>query len=275
MLVQCGTDSVVNVGGQTGCPSIPGRLLGRVAVGVGLLSLWACGTNSGTPTGGVTPRPVPTGIVGTPGRPADGARLLADLRARMRVLNGLDVEMRASSSGFYYGGVKGTTQRSSASKTRMRWSAPTALRADVLESTTPFLAGATLLMTQANQVRVKAGNPLGLIPISMKPADSRLLTNRNHAFIDNHPVAHLRRLSAEGAVWTGLPPQTMAPGAEWVSISQVRRLDPDVSREYLALSPQNAAPVMLLMYEQNKAVVTFRFERFDWNPPSGKNVFRF
>jgi hypothetical protein len=156
----------------------------------------------------------------------------------------------------------------------MIWAAPNKLRAQVLESTTALMKGATLVMQGPSQIRVKAGGAFGLFPISMTSTDSRLLTNRNHAFTDNHPIAHLQRLTAPGAEWRSVPPLATAPQAAWIEITGVRRLDGALSRELLALDPQTLRPVAVAMYEQEKPVVIFQFLSFQWDVTPSAATFK-
>jgi hypothetical protein len=215
---------------------------------------------------------------GQPGQPAapapDGPALLAKLRERLTRTTGVEVEIKASSSGTYYGGKRVSQERSSSSRSRMTWASPGKLRAQVLESTTPMLAGSVLVMTSPTQVRVKGSGALGLVPISMKPTDTRLITNRNHYFTDNHPIAHLKRLTAAGAVWEGVKALPIAPQASWVSISGVRRLDTELTRELLALDPSTLKPVAMAMMVAERPVVTFQFLRFSWDVAPPDTTFR-
>ncbi|MEB3198616.1 MAG: hypothetical protein VKP62_15575 [Candidatus Sericytochromatia bacterium] len=245
----------------------------------------ACGRLPGTkPEPLPSVSPVPPGSPGAPSNPGaplpslgplpDGQALLKAVRAKVANTPGVDVEVKAASSGHYYGGKKVAELRSSSSRSRMLWGAPGKLRAQVLESTTPLLAGSTLVMLSPDQLKVKAGGALGLIPISMKSSDTRLMTNRNHYFTDNHPVAHLKRLTAEGASWKGVAPLPVAPSAAWVEISGVRRLDKDLTRELLALDPKTLQPKAMAMMEGDKSVVTFQFLKFLWDAVPNPNAFK-
>lgn len=241
-----------------------------------VLLLAACGKSAASPS---APKPsaVPSGAPGSaaPARPApDGAALLAAMRQRLTKTQAIEVEVKASSKGNFYGGKRVEAERSSASASRMIWASPTRLRAQVLESTTPMLAGAVLVMTAPSQVRVKGGGALGIVPISMKPSDTRLMTNRNHLFTDNHPVAHLQRLTGPGATWRGIPALPAAPGASWVSIAGVKRLDAEVTEEVMALEPGTMRPAALAMMVGTRPVVTFTFTSFTWDATPPSNAFR-
>jgi len=240
------------------------------------LLLVACGSS------GATPRParpsLSPGASAAPGQPAapapDGPALLAKLRDRLARTSGIEVEVKASSSGSYYGGKRVAQERSSSSRSRMTWASPTRLRAQVLESTTAFLAGSVLVMSTPTQVRVKGGGALGLVPITMKASDTRLITNRNHYFTDNHPIAHLQRLTSSGAAWEGIKALPAAPKASWVSISGVRRLDTELTRELLAVDPATLQPVAMAMMVAERPVVTFQFLRFVWDATPPDSTFK-
>ncbi|MEB3330549.1 MAG: hypothetical protein VKQ33_15090 [Candidatus Sericytochromatia bacterium] len=250
-------------------------------VGVSLL-LAACGRSVAN-VRPLRPSPPPVastapGQPGQPGQPAaqlpDGPALLARLRERLARTTGVEVEVKASSSGSYYGGKRVAQERSSASRSRMTWVKTGKLRAQVLESSTPMLAGSVLVMTSPTQVRVKGAGALGLVPISMRPTDTRLITNRNHYFTDNHPIAHLQRLTAPGAVWEGVKALPVAPQASWVAISGVRRLDAELTRELLALDAGTLQPTAMAMMVAERPVVTFQFLRFSWDAAPPESTFR-
>jgi hypothetical protein len=226
------------------------------------------------------PQPAP-GAPGLPGQPSlppalspEGAALLQAMRNKVGSTSGVDVEVRASSRGTYYGGKKVNELRSSSSRSRMIWAKPNKLRAQVIDSTTALMKGAVLVMQGPSQIRVKAGGAFGLFPISMSAADTRLLTNRNHAFIDNHPIAHLQRLTAPGAEWRVVAPLPTAPQATWIEITGARRLDKGLTRELLALEAQTLKPMAVAMYEQEQAVVTFQFTRFQWDVTPNPATFK-
>jgi hypothetical protein len=244
-------------------------------VGLSLL-LAACGRSAAN-VRPVRPSQPPVGSA-EPGQPAapppDGPALLAKLRERLARTTGVEVEVKASSSGSFYGGKRVAQERSSASRSRMTWVTSGKLRAQVLESTTPMLAGSVLVMTSPTQVRVKGSGALGLVPISMKPTDSRLITNRNHYFTDNHPIAHLQRLTASGAMWEGVKALPVAPQASWVAITGVRRLDTELTRELLALDAKSLQPVAMAMMVAERPVVTFQFLRFSWDATPPESTFR-
>lgn len=252
----------------------------------------SCGRIATTPipVSSVPPIPPATGAPGMPGTPGlpgapatpgmpagplpDGAALLQAMRTKVGTTSGVDVEVKASSKGNFYGGKKVKELRSSSSRSRMIWAKPNKLRAQVLDSTTALMKGATLVMQGPSSIRVKAGGAFGLFPISMSASDSRLLTNRNHAFIDNHPIAHLQRLTTQGAEWRSIPPLPTAPQAAWVEITGVRRLDNLLSHELLAVDPQTLRPVAVAMYEQKQPVVTFQFSRFQWDVTPSAATFK-
>lgn len=251
------------------------------ALGLALF-LGACGKSVASPRvprASATPGGQPGGSPGavTPGLPPtgpDGAALLGQLRARLARTQAIEVEVKASSSGRYYGGKRVEAERQSSSTSRMIWATPSRLQARVQESTTPMLAGAMLVMSTPGQVKVKGAGALGLVPVSMKVTDTRLLTNRNHAFTDNHPIAHLRRLTTPEVTWVRIAALPAAPQAHWVTVGQARRLDPEITAEVLALDPTTLSPVALAMLVDSRPVVTFTYSGFNWEATPSAATFK-
>ena len=211
----------------------------------------------------------PTPAVTSPAdRPAlTGPALLSAFRAHVAGARSLESEFSANSCGYYLGGNRDSSEHASSGRTRLFWARPLRLRAQILESSTALLNGAALLTDDGGTVKIKAAGVLGFLPLSMTSGDTRLLTDRKHAFKNNHPMAHLQRLSGAAASWAVLPVPSPARDATAIDVTGVPRLDGEITREVLTVASSDLRPLSLAMYTGSRVVVLFRFESFAWNVP--------
>jgi hypothetical protein len=174
---------------------------------------------------------------------------------------GIETTVDSFSTGPFYGGVKGSGLHRNRTILSLKWLAPTALDAHVLQSSNSLLSGATLQTRDGHSLTIKAGGILGALPLHVDPADKRLRSNRNLTFDQNLPMAHLRRLTGPGATWIATTPPN---GTVWIEVRGIPLGDPGITREALELDPRDCLPRTQLMWAGQDQVVEMAFKSWKW-----------
>jgi hypothetical protein len=202
----------------------------------------------------------PAGMAGA----AEGAQLLAGVRAQGARITSLEASIRSYSQGYFSGGERSSELKRVTNEVKVTWAFPKRTRVEVIKTTNPLVEGAVLTTHDLATCRVRAKGLLSLIPITMSATDPKLANNRNHTLPETNPKAALDRFTGPGAAWT-----VVGDGAvegvpvKIVHVTGVKPLDDEIDRELLGIDPAQMVMRKVVMYAGNTKVgdhtmVTFR-----------------
>lgn len=208
------------------------------------------------------------------GSNAEGAALLQATRATVAQVSGFDAQIRSYTQGHFKNGERVSELRKSTTEARLIWMKPLKLRAEVIQTSNAILVGAAMATTDGKNVTARAKGLLGLIPFKMQVTDPKLGNNRDHRLPENNPKANLERLTAPTAVWTAIGDQAIeGVMCKLIQVDNVKRLDKEITREVVAIDPQQITLRKLLMFAGTTKVVDHTFVKFKWNPKVSSSSF--
>ena len=218
--------------------------------------------------------PMMMGPNGQPMGNPEGAALLQAIRNVITQVNGFDAQIRSYTQGHYKQGQKVSELRKSTTEARLIWVKPLKLRAEVIETTNPLLVGAAMATSDGKNVTARARGILGLIPIHMQVTDPKLGNNRNHTLPESNPKAMIERLTSPAAVWTVIGDETVeGTPCKVIQVEGAKRIDREITREVIAIDPQQMTLRRVLMFTGTTKVVDHQLLKFKWNPKVSSSSF--
>ncbi len=216
----------------------------------------------------------PNGQMMAPGGNPEGVQLLQATRNTVAQITGFDAQIRSYTQGHYKQGERVSELRKSTTEARLIWVKPLKLRAEVIQTSNPLLVGAAMATTDGKNVTARAKGILGLIPFKMQITDPKLGNNRDHRLPVNNPKANMERLTAPTAIWTMLGDENVeGTPCKMIQVDGVKRLDKEITREVIAIDPNQITLRRVMMYSNQTKVVDHTFVKFKWNPKVSSSSF--
>jgi hypothetical protein len=238
------------------------------------LLLAACGAHPGSPrpieiAPSALPKPLASPVAPTADGLAEGARLKELMRKLYTTSTGVELEVVAYSEGHYKAGKQVDELRKATYRTKLLWTKPQLMRAQILESDNFLVGGAKMTTTDGKQIGIRGAGFLGIFPVKLAATDDKLANNRNHRFTTMLPDPLIARLLA--ATWVAQP-ATDAHSVR-VGLQDMKHLDPEIEREDLVLDPPAGLLKRVTMYGKSRALVDYRFSNFRWSPKTTRDMF--
>lgn len=181
--------------------------------------------------------------------------------------SGFKAEVQAHTEGHYKQGKRVADLRTFDHFSKLVWMKPNKIRCEIVRTTNFLLEGAAMVSEDGEAITAKGKGVLGLFPIHLKASDPTLVNVRNHKFKDALPDSLLQRFTGATAIWTAVG-QTTVEGraAVIVDISNVKHLDPEITKESIWLDAQTYQIRRLSLWEGSKVAMDFKFQNFQWSP---------
>jgi len=222
----------------------------------------------------------PGNLLGAPGLPGqagagpEGLQLLNATRNVLNQITGFDAQIKSYSQGHWKQGEKVEELRKATTEARIIWVKPLKLRAEVIQTTNPLLKGAAMATRDGQTITARAAGLLGLIPFKLQITDPKLGNNRNHRLPQNNPKTQMERLTSPTATWTVVGDQVVeGVPCKMVQVDNIKRLDNEVTREVIAIDPQQMTLRKLAMFDGELKVADHTFSKFKWNPKVSSSSF--
>jgi hypothetical protein len=244
-----------------------------------LMVVAGCGKSPASPLLPTVPAapsqlPAPVASPGADAGHQEGDVLLAQVRAAFAGCTGAEAEARSYSEGHFKAGAHVGELRHATYRTRMVWMKPHKMLGEVLETDNFLVGGAKMTTLDGQNVRVKGAGLLGLFPLTLQADSDMLSSNRHHKFSDQSPDAICRRLLGPAVHWTVLGAATVAgKSVRLIALDGAPHLDAEITREVIAIDPQDAGLRGVTMYAGTRKVEDVTFTSFRWNPKPAADTF--
>ena len=154
------------------------------------------------------------------------------------------------------------------------WVKPNRFKGVITNYPQSYMIGAGIVSLDGKTVQAKCSGLLGIFPITLPADDPKLANCRNHTFASFAPSAQLKRLTADSAVWTPISNGMGAEGPmQTVEVSNVKRMDGEITREFVSFDPQSGRLYSLKSMAGAKVAMTYEFKNFHWNPKTTSSTF--
>ena len=189
--------------------------------------------------------------------------------------SGFRAEVQAHTEGHYKQGKRVSDLRTFDHFSKLIWMKPNRIRLEIVRTTNFLLEGAAMVSEDGEAITARGKGVLGILPIHLKASDPTLVNVRNHKFKDALPDSLLQRFTGSTATWTPVGQSTVeGRPALIVDISNVKHLDPEITKESIWLDAQTYQIRRLSLYEGARIAMDFRFGNFQWNPKVTSATFK-